>query len=70
MTAAQKPLVGGGGEMRYTVYKFPSKHGTPRDFRWYWQALFYALFGSSEVVYELKDRKKDTYKSYWMTGLF
>ncbi len=53
--------------MRYTVYKFPSLHGTPHHFRTSLGALLYGFVCSFQgYVAELEDLKTETYKAYWL----
>jgi len=53
---------------RYTLYRFPSIGGSPKDFKFKTIAFIFALFGSffKPKVYELKDNKTGMYRAYWM----
>lgn len=53
--------------MKYTVYKFPSLHGTPRHFRFYMAALFYGLRMSSRgCTIALRNNATGEYRAYWL----
>jgi hypothetical protein len=49
---------------RYTLYRFPSLGGSPKEFRFKITAWFCCLF-SPGVVGELEDNKTDEYYAYW-----
>lgn len=49
---------------RYTLYVFPSFHGSPRHFRFKWQARIAAAL-SVGMLCELQDNKTGKYYPYW-----
>lgn len=51
---------------RYTLYSFPSYHGTPKSFRFKFVAALYALLFRAGMLSELKDNKTGEYKAYWI----
>ena len=58
-----------GTMLRWTVFRFPSQHGTPKSFRWRWMAWLHAqwvTYKHPELMCELQDKKTGAYRAYWI----
>jgi hypothetical protein len=51
---------------RYTLYTFPSLHGSPRNFRFKFAAWLAACFAPFGTVCELRDNQTGEYLAYWV----